>query len=606
MAIDEGPWRQDVNAAQGWPSQGAGPSTANWGHVSPAPGRNPWQDPNQLGQVAELPMGAMPTGTWAGPPQGGGTPDDFGKQFWQQDPSMMEAPQPFQVPPMHPQMAGVNGMVDGMGGDFMRGPEPMWDMTGQQPMKQEELWKQQQGGQWMPNGRGWPPQGHQMHLRQGPPPMRGPPMNGLPGNGWPPQGMMPGPGMTPPQGMGWTPQPGPPQGPPGGGGRGGMQPRPPGGPQNRRYPDVSVPPPIDIPFHGQMGMRGGPPPNNPPMWKEPVPGSGGMRNPQFTPDNQFQMPQEFGSPFGGSGKPQGGIGQFVAGQPGSGGPPPTDDLMWHDPNGELKKWQRDTGVNIWGDPDKASQRAVKLWKVEEGTEEDYEMALQKCPVPRKTDNDSPRISSAGAQAKRTIVPTGWGDLPDNDPNKKTDDHQWAENLGLGSSHQSGQSGEPQNNWSTFIPQQPFSADPTWSIGANGPSGGHIENIAEKLRVAVEKGFLDLSNLQLKQLPPAVLPQINSLLTKLPEFEMVEKEMGDLIEGSRPEGQDVPPNSPKHFMSEMQKMEYDRLMIQVTTLKIELGEMSKKIRRQLNDSGIQPAVEQQFGSEPYYPFLDESH
>lgn len=50
-----------------------------------------------------LPMGAIPTGTWAGPPQGGGgTPDDFGKQFWQADPSMMEPPQPFQVPPMHP------------------------------------------------------------------------------------------------------------------------------------------------------------------------------------------------------------------------------------------------------------------------------------------------------------------------------------------------------------------------------------------------------------------------------------------------------------------------------------------------------------------------
>lgn len=80
-------------------------------------------------------------------------------------------------------MGGVNGMVDGIGSDFMRGPEgPMWDMAGgQPPMKQEELWKQQPGGQWAPNGGRWPPGGHQLHLRQGPPPMRGPPINGIPG-----------------------------------------------------------------------------------------------------------------------------------------------------------------------------------------------------------------------------------------------------------------------------------------------------------------------------------------------------------------------------------------------------------------------------------------
>lgn len=93
------------------------------------------------------------------------------------------------------------------------------------------------------------------------------------------------------------------------------------------------------------------------------------------------------APFGMPSKPQG-PGQFpIAG---------ADDLMWHDPNGDLKKWQRDTGVSLWGDPEKCSEpppisdrcpvsdeRPIRNWLVPEGEEEDLEAALSKCPVPQK-------------------------------------------------------------------------------------------------------------------------------------------------------------------------------------------------------------------------------
>lgn len=26
--------------------------------------------------------------------------------------------------------------------------------------------------------------------------------------------------------------------------------------------------------------------------------------------------------------------------------------MWQDPDGDMRKWQRDTGVAVWGDPEK--------------------------------------------------------------------------------------------------------------------------------------------------------------------------------------------------------------------------------------------------------------
>ena len=35
--------------------------------------------------------------------------------------------------------------------------------------------------------------------------------------------------------------------------------------------------------------------------------------------------------------------------------------MWHDPNGDLKKWQRDTGVSVWGDPDRACEFVLPIF-----------------------------------------------------------------------------------------------------------------------------------------------------------------------------------------------------------------------------------------------------
>ena len=82
-------------------------------------------------------------------------------------------------------------------------------------------------------------------------------------------------------------------------------------------------------------MRQMPPTAN--LWKQDQMGApNGMR-----PAAYGQM-----APFGMPSKPQG-PGQFpIAG---------ADDLMWHDPNGDLKKWQRDTGVSFWGDPEKLSK-----------------------------------------------------------------------------------------------------------------------------------------------------------------------------------------------------------------------------------------------------------
>lgn len=106
-----------------------------------------------------------------------------------------------------------------------------------------------------------------------------------------------------------------------------------GGVPQPRYPDMSVPPPIDMQMHRGMPK---------PSWKpDGMAPNGGMRGGgSYQASNNFVPPGRMNEQMMGSYPPM--------------GAPPSDDLMWHDPNGELKKWQRDTGVSVWGDPNKTS------------------------------------------------------------------------------------------------------------------------------------------------------------------------------------------------------------------------------------------------------------
>uniref|UniRef100_A0A183DD17 WWE domain-containing protein n=1 Tax=Gongylonema pulchrum TaxID=637853 RepID=A0A183DD17_9BILA len=44
-----------------------------------------------------------------------------------------------------------------------------------------------------------------------------------------------------------------------------------------------------------------------------------------------------------------------------------ENAVWQDPEGEVRKWQRDTGTAAWGDPEKQSKE-IKRWLVPAGKE----------------------------------------------------------------------------------------------------------------------------------------------------------------------------------------------------------------------------------------------
>ncbi|KAJ1352739.1 hypothetical protein KIN20_009160 [Parelaphostrongylus tenuis] len=585
LSIDDMPWRSHDQPQQPWasgmPGGGASGGQAGWGHMSPQQMRNPWQDPNALAQGVNdaLGIGAAPGGqaSWGAPM--GAAPGDFG---------------------------GMNGMMDPPGGSDWIGATPglnqmpIWSDL--QKQEHDGYWKhQQQAGGWggPPSGMGaWPPR--QIHPNA-PPPQHGgqgqPPRMFVqrPPQVWPPNGGMMGGPPVGKQAMPWDQQriTGIPRG---GMGR--------GGPAGGRYPpggmDMSVPPPIDLPLSGMSGMRQMAPPNAAGAWKPEI----------SVAPNGIRGPAAFGqmaAPLIMSGKPQAAPNQFPIGG--------VDDLMWHDPNGDLKKWQRDTGVSLWGDPEKNNERPVRLWMVGEGEEEDLEVALMKCPVPQKKNEDGTARLPFPIPSKRPIVVTGWGELPENDPNNpiKHDDAQpgpgkWGDLP----SHSQHSTDSPwflpsQQQPQPFAPEAPAWGQPNAATAPMppGPSQPHTQAVADQLKYAVDKGYLDMSVLQQTNLPPHVLQHMNQMLNLIPALECCEAELKMLVDSVRPDGE-VDGNSPQRWMNDVQKVEYNRLIIEVTTVKIEVAELSKKIQRGLADAGMSSgsAPVEGLGSDAYhYSFLE---
>ncbi|CAP34116.2 Protein CBR-AIN-1 [Caenorhabditis briggsae] len=646
ISIDDSSWRphdqqqpqQSVWSNGGVPHQpGRGPGGgAVW--APPVPqfqNRPPWQqEPNDMEQNVNetLGLGGMPPSQT---PQWGGMPNSEydNKQIWADPASDVQYP----PPPAHAPFGALNG-IGGPNGDWSMGSQPNhqpWS-NGGMGKESDEFWKNQPPHQQpqypMPLLQGaWNPRG----MNHGPPGQgsRGGPMMQQQDyqSGWGGPNNM---GGNKQMNRQW-----------GHDNNRGMQMGQRNGRPNHnqgRYNaniDVSVPPPMDM--HGGMGgnMRNmGGPPNGNHGWKNTGGmggGGGGGGGGRYGGNNYnnrgggnmgHQGGNQGGNNMwnnggGGNGGNQGSMQQYGMGdQSGSqfsvGGA--ADDLtlsVWHDPNGELKKWQRDTGVSYWGDPEKQNDKTINLWLVAEGADEDLETALNRCPVPQKKEHggeDTNQRFPFPIPAKRPIVVTGWGELPENDPNNpnKTESNIFEE------TNRWNDVATEQNPW--YLPNHNannFSADNTtgsWVQGGTIPinePGNHI-NIPEMLKNAVAKGYLDQCVPMLANLPQTVLKYVNMLLVKIPALESVEDELKQIVESSRPDDStEIDPQNQQKYMNDSQKLEHNRLIIEVTTARIEVQDYSKKVNRALIEAGIVHPQEQRApaaaatSEEYHYSFLE---
>uniref|UniRef100_A0A9J2PD83 GW182 middle domain-containing protein n=1 Tax=Ascaris lumbricoides TaxID=6252 RepID=A0A9J2PD83_ASCLU len=292
-----------------------------------------------------------------------------------------------------------------------------------------------------------------------------------------------------------------------------------------------------------------------------------------------------------------------------------EDSMWQDPNGDVRKWQRDTGTAIWGDPDKQPTE-IRRWLVPPGAEYDSVSETK-----AGDDSDSPHDSKgekAAGKAGRVIVPMGWGDVPPASSIRSANSSNsvvsssgnvtpWA-NHASNVNHSNSIPGW--DGRSTFKPNVPgwepmsdvqsaqWSSHPfggASSPSANSPDAGMpiaTQLIADQLRTAVSKGLIDFSLLS-KPLPHETLSLINALLLRLPVLDQTEHELASLLAAVKLNaGNDAAlcgTTSPTALMNAEQRAEHDRLVIEIAATKTDIAVIREKIHATQEAASAKPAA-----------------
>ncbi|EFO25020.2 hypothetical protein LOAG_03463 [Loa loa] len=268
-----------------------------------------------------------------------------------------------------------------------------------------------------------------------------------------------------------------------------------------------------------------------------------------------------------------------------------ENAVWQDPEGEVRKWQRDTGTAAWGDPEK-QQKEIKRWII---------------PVGKEYDNSD---SEGGG---RVIIPLGWGDLPSKSssnnaaPTSTNSLPPWpsrsaqatATVSSSGWSNRSALATAKSTTiptlWEILSEHQPASLESGW-IPPDGVSNATMpastQQIVEQLRQAVAKGLIDVSLLS-KPLPNEALSEMRTLLSRIPVLEQAENDLARLMNAVKinndPEGGSGRMDTPTDLMTSEQRSEYSRLVIEIAATKTEISTIRERIRGNSDAVSVRPAT-----------------
>uniref|UniRef100_A0A8R1XTW2 GW182 middle domain-containing protein n=1 Tax=Onchocerca volvulus TaxID=6282 RepID=A0A8R1XTW2_ONCVO len=269
-----------------------------------------------------------------------------------------------------------------------------------------------------------------------------------------------------------------------------------------------------------------------------------------------------------------------------------ENAVWQDPEGEVRKWQRDTGTAAWGDPEK-QQKEIKRWLIPAGKEYD------------NSDNES----------IRAIAPLGWGDLPSKTssnnaaPISTNSISSWP-TKSVPATIATASSNAGWNNRSTSAIAKSVTIPSLWEIlsdhqsaslesgwmpsdgGNNAAMPASTQQIVEQLRQAVAKGLIDVSLLS-KPLPNEALSEMRTLLSRIPVLEQAENDLARLMNAVKinndREGGSGRMDTPTDLMTSEQRSEYSRLVIEIAATKTEISTIRERIRGNSNATNVRPAM-----------------
>jgi hypothetical protein len=291
--------------------------------------------------------------------------------------------------------------------------------------------------------------------------------------------------------------------------------------------------------------------------------------------------------------------------------PPTagsqnDDSMWQDPNGELRKWQRDTGTAVWGDPAKQNASEIRRW-LQPPTDSDEENILTPDPLREGKEEIEtgwgPPPAPPGQKNAVSAVPQAWAEPPRGPPPPSNFGMPQASN----NFHQQVPTGPPANGWGGPPQQQQQQQQPPvnaadWTRSGPPsaaafqqppPMGGYdnfgqpiqqqndqnfqTRRLADKLRMAVSKGLLDMELLvngaHTFNTPHAAntMKLLNEMFDHVTHLENLEAQIKQIE------------------MNPARKPEFDQLQIKIGVVKAELNDYREKIHAALSQKpgGIIP-------------------
>ncbi|OZC09278.1 hypothetical protein X798_03618 [Onchocerca flexuosa] len=269
-----------------------------------------------------------------------------------------------------------------------------------------------------------------------------------------------------------------------------------------------------------------------------------------------------------------------------------ENAVWQDPEGEVRKWQRDTGTAAWGDPEK-QQKEIKRWLIPAGKEYD----------------------NSDSESSRAIAPLGWGDIPSKTSNNNvapisTNSISSWPTRSVPATIVTASSNAGWNNRSTSGIAKPTTIPSLWEIlsdhqsaslesawmptdgGSNAAMPASTQQIVEQLRQAVAKGLIDVSLLS-KPLPNEALSEMRTLLSRIPVLEQAENDLARLMNAVKinndPEGGSGRMNTPTDLMTSEQRSEYSRLVIEIAATKTEIATIRERIRGNSNAANVRPAT-----------------
>ncbi|EYC37823.1 hypothetical protein Y032_0764g2153 [Ancylostoma ceylanicum] len=215
-----------------------------------------------------------------------------------------------------------------------------------------------------------------------------------------------------------------------------------------------------------------------------------------------------------------------------------DDLIWRDPNEISKKFERDSGVALWGDP----EIAIRNWLVGEGEDEDLETALASRPASPDDDEEAKSTDHERGDfvrelpsvfprpAVKKIVPTGWVELPSRD----------------------NPCSQRQASTRVVSCPSPGSADIFEFLGQ------HSEYFTQHNRLS-----------------PSVAQFIGHFHALIPRLRAVEMDLKHIVDQVK--SGIITEEQIAHYMSQSEKVEYDRLVLGLAGLRVEMANLLRRMQ-----------------------------